>query len=130
MRTITFFLALVVSSQLFSQSSDTTFFPHFVADTQNPIIDWNDFIVGSWADPTVLKVDDEYIMYTSAMHGGIATPLPISIYRFTSLDGYSWELNPETPVLEPVDGTFYEGGIETPMWFLQWSLSHVQFSLS
>ena len=104
----------MMSCQLFSQSSDTTFFPQFVPRTQNPIIDWNDFIVGSWADPTVLKVNNEYIMYVSAMHGGVSTPQPISIYRFTSLDGYSWVMNPSTPVLEPVNGTFYEGGIETP----------------
>ena len=104
----------MMSCQLFSQSSDTTFFPKFVSYTQNPIIDWNDFIVGSWADPTVLKVNNEYIMYASAMHGGVSTPQPISIYRFTSLDGYSWVMNPSTPVLEPVNGTFYEGGIETP----------------
>ena len=104
----------MMSCQLFSQSSDTTFFPQFVPYTQNPIIDWNDFIVGSWADPTVLKVNNEYIMYASAMHGGVSTPQPISIYRFTSLDGYSWVMNPSTPVFEPVNGTFYEGGIETP----------------
>ena len=103
-----------MSCQLFSQSSDTTFFPQFVPHPQNPIIDWNDFIVGSWADPTVLKVNNEYIMYASAMHGGVSTPQPISIYRFTSLDGYSWVMNPSTPVFEPVNGTFYEGGIETP----------------
>lgn len=105
---------LMVSCQLFSQSADPTFFPKFVPDNQNPIIEWNDFIVGSWADPTVLKVNDEYIMYASAMHGGIATPQPISIYRFSSSDGYSWAMSPTTPVFEPVNGTFFEGGIETP----------------
>jgi len=99
---------------LYSQSVDTAFFPKFVSYSDEPIIDWNDFGVGSWADPTVLKVNNEYIMYTSAMHGGISTPEPISIYRFTSLDGYSWEMNPSTPVFEPVEGTFYEGGLETP----------------
>ena len=104
----------MVSCQLFSQPFDTTFFPQFVPYTQNPIIDWNDFIVGSWADPTVLKVNNEYIMYASAMHGGISTPQPISIYRFTSSDGYSWMMDPTTPVFEPVNGSFFEGGIETP----------------
>ena len=108
MRTITILFTLMVSCQLFSQSLDTTFFPQFVPDIENPIIDWNDFIVGSWADPTVLKVDGEYIMYTSAMHGGIATPQPISIYRFTSSDGYSWAMDPVKPVFEPVKGTFFE----------------------
>jgi hypothetical protein len=114
MRTITIILTLMLAGQLFSQSSDTAFFPRLVQDTQNPILDWNDFIIGSWADPTVLKVNDEYSMYVSAMHGGISTPQPINIYRFTSSDGYSWAMNPSTPVMEHVAGTYYEGGIETP----------------
>jgi hypothetical protein len=114
MKAITTSLILMVSFQLFGQLLDTTFFPKFTPYAQNPIIGWNDFIVGSWADPTVLKVNNEYIMYASAMHGGIATPQPISIYRFTSPDGYSWAMDPSTPVFEPTQGTFYEGGIETP----------------
>ncbi|MBL4709221.1 MAG: hypothetical protein JKY48_12365 [Flavobacteriales bacterium] len=107
-------LIMITVTPLYSQVIDTSFFPKFVPYSPGPIIDWNDFIVGSWADPTVLKVNNEYIMYASAMHGGIATPQPISIYRFTSLDGYSWGMNPSTPVFEPVNGTFYEGGLETP----------------
>jgi hypothetical protein len=114
MKTLLIALILMGSGQLFSQSTDTTFFPNFVPYSTQPIIDWNDFIVGSWADPTVLKVNNEYIMYASAMHGGIATPEPISIYRFTSPDGYTWAMNPATPVFEPVGGTYYEGGLETP----------------
>lgn len=114
MKHIVFLLLFISSFQLHSQLNDTSFFPSFTPYSQDPIIDWNDFIVGSWADPTVLKVDNEYIMYTSAMHGGISTPEPISIYRFTSLDGYSWAMNPATPVFEPVIGTYYEGGLETP----------------
>ncbi|MFT7450601.1 MAG: putative GH43/DUF377 family glycosyl hydrolase, partial [Patescibacteria group bacterium] len=115
MKPITITLILMVFvAQLPAQEIDTSFFPSYTPYSTDPIIEWNDFIVGSWADPTVLKVDDEYIMYTSAMHGGIATPQPISIYRFTSSDGYSWEMAPTTPVFEPVDGTFFEGGIETP----------------
>jgi hypothetical protein len=107
-------LIMITVSQLSAQTPDTTFFPKFVPYAQTPIIDWNDFIVGSWADPTVLKVNNEYIMYASAMHGGISTPQPISIYRFTSLDGYSWVMNPITPVFVPANGTYYQGGIETP----------------
>ena len=114
MKSIITLLTLIIYFQSIGQSVDTSFFPKFNAYTQNPIIDWNDFIVGSWADPTVLKVNNEYIMYASAMHGGIATPQPISIYRFTSPDGYTWAMNPSTPVFKPVGGTFYEGGIETP----------------
>jgi hypothetical protein len=114
MRKITTILFLMVTYQVSGQSIDTSFFPQFTPYSQLPIIDWNDFIVGSWADPTVLKVNNEYIMYASAMHGGIATPQPISIYRFTSIDGYSWVMDPATPVFEPVNGTYYEGGLETP----------------
>ncbi|MFK8037306.1 MAG: hypothetical protein AB8B74_03365 [Crocinitomicaceae bacterium] len=108
------YLLMTASLQLSAQAPDTSFFPSFTAYSADPIIDWNDFIVGSWADPTVLKVNNEYVMYASAMHGGISTPQPISIYRFTSTDGYSWAMNPSTPVFEPVPGTYYEGGLETP----------------
>jgi hypothetical protein len=113
---IALLIALIITSvsQLSAQGTDTSFFPTYTPYSDAPIIDWNDFIVGSWADPTVLKVADEYIMYTSAMHGGISTPEPISIYRFTSSDGYSWDMDPAAPVFEPVEGTYFEGGIETP----------------
>jgi hypothetical protein len=115
MRSILLFILVTISvATVSSQSADTSFFPAFNAYSAKPLIDWNDFTVGSWADPTVMKVGSEYIMYTSAMHGGIATPQPINIYRFTSLDGYSWTMNPSTPVFEPVVGTYYEGGVETP----------------
>jgi hypothetical protein len=113
MRTITTILLLVVSCQLFSQSSDTAFFPTFTPYSQDPIIDWNDFTVGSWADPVVLKEGNEYVMYTSAQHSGILSPLEISIYRFTSPDGYTWTMNPSVPVIEPVSGSYYES-VETP----------------
>ena len=108
------FMLMISATQLSAQLLDTSFFPTYTPYSSKPIIDWNDFIVGSWADPTVLKVGNEYIMYASAMHGGIATPKPISIYRFTSADGYSWKLNPSTPVFKPVNGSYYEGGLETP----------------
>ena len=107
-------MLVISTAQLSAQEIDTSFFPSYTPYSSDPIIDWNDFSVGSWADPTVLKVDNENIMYASAIHGGIATPQPISIYRFISIDGYSWEMAPTTPVFEPVNGTFFEGGIETP----------------
>lgn len=107
-------LIILTVFKLSSQAIDTAFFPSFTPYSQDPIIDWNDFTVGSWADPCVLKVSNEYIMYASAMHGGFTTPQPISIYRFSSTDGYSWTMNPATPVFETVNNTFYEGGIETP----------------
>ena len=67
-------LIMMTVAPLSAQVVDTTFFPKFVSYSPAPIIDWNDFIVGSWADPTVIKVGNEYIMYASAMHGGISTP--------------------------------------------------------
>jgi len=100
--------------KLIAQETDTTFFPKFISYSEDPIIDWNDLMVGSWADPTILKMNNEYIMYTSAMHGGVSTPEPISIYRFTSVDGYDWNMSPSTPILEPANGTYFQGGIETP----------------
>jgi hypothetical protein len=44
-------LLLISAVQLSAQQLDTNFFPEFTPYAQNPIIDWNDFIIGSWADP-------------------------------------------------------------------------------
>lgn len=113
MRTISAVILLIVSFPVFSQSTDTSFFPKFTPYSQDPIIDWNDFTVGSWADPVVIKEGNEYVMYTSAQHAGILAPVKIKIYRFTSSDGYTWTMNPSYPVLEPVSGSYYES-VETP----------------
>lgn len=106
----------MVSFQLSAQTLDTTFFPQFVPYAQNPIINYGDDLFGSpWNDPTVLKENGQYIMYTSGVEGGLNHPTDtISIYRWLSNDGYSWSLNPVLPVLESAAGTYYEGGIETP----------------
>ncbi|MGB0887765.1 MAG: hypothetical protein ACPGSL_06560 [Vicingaceae bacterium] len=116
MRTLTIFLALITSLNLFGQPFDTTFFPQFVPYAQNPVINYGDEITGSpWNDPTVLKENGQYIMYSMGVEGGLNHPTDtISIYRWTSIDGYDWMLNPAFPVLEPDSGTYYGGGIETP----------------
>jgi len=109
-------IALTLSSVLVGQALDTNFFPQFVPYSQNPVINYGDGLAGSpWNDPTVLKENNQYIMYLSGVEGGINHPNDtIGIYRFTSPDGYSWTLNPTSPVLDAVAGTYYEGAVETP----------------
>ena len=116
MRIITILLTLMISCQLFGQSLDTTFFPEFVPYAQNPILNYGDEIAGTpWNDPCVLKENGQYIMYTSGVQGGLNHPNDtLGIYRWLSNDGYSWALNPITPVLDHLDGTYYKGGVETP----------------
>ena len=99
-----------------AQTLDTNFFPQFTPYSQNPIIDYGDEIAGTpWNDPCVLKENGQYIMYTSGVQGGLNHPNDtLGIYRWLSNDGYNWSLNPTTPVLDHLDGTYYEGGIETP----------------
>ncbi|MFT6747259.1 MAG: putative GH43/DUF377 family glycosyl hydrolase [Glaciecola sp.] len=116
MRTIIILLILVTSGKLYSQTPDSSFFPQFVAHTQNPIINYGDDIAGvPWNDPCVLKENGQYIMYCSGVEGGLNHPNDtISIYRRVSNDGYSWTLNPIAPVLEADSTTYYRGGVETP----------------
>lgn len=114
MRTVATILALMVTLE--SSGQNPTFFPTFTPYSQNPIINYGDELFGHpWNDPTVLKENDQYIMYTSGVEGGLTHPNDtISIYRWLSDDGYDWSLNPTDPVLESVAGTYYSGGIETP----------------
>jgi hypothetical protein len=116
MRTIIITLILVIPFQIFSQTLDTSFFPQFTPYAQNPIIEYGDEIAGTpWNDPCVLKENGQYIMYTSGVQGGLNHPNDtLGIYRWLSNDGYSWSLNPTTPVLDHLDGTYYKGGVETP----------------
>ncbi len=116
MRSITTAFLVLTSCLLMGQSSDTAFFPIFTPYADNPIINYGDELFGSpWNDPTILKEDNQYIMYNTGVEGGLNHPTDtISIYRWLSDDGYSWTLNPIDPVLEPVADTYYRGGIETP----------------
>lgn len=92
------------------------FFPDFTADPGNPIIKYGDgFADAAWNDPSVIKVDGQYIMYTTAAEGiFLSDSNEVKVYRQVSSDGINWNLSPLTPVLEPLDGTYYEGGTETP----------------
>lgn len=116
MKTSTAILLLIISSHMYGQTPDSLFFPDFIPYDENPIINFGDDLFGSpWNDPTVLKEGDQYIMYTMGVEGGLNHPTDtISIYRWLSDDGYDWSLNPSEPVLDPVAGTYYGGGIETP----------------
>jgi len=109
-------LIMLAIVPLSAQTLDTTFFPKFIPYTQNPIINYGDELFGfPWNDPTVLKENGQYIMYTSGVEGGLNHPNDtISIYRWLSNDGYSWSLNPTSTVLESVAGTYYGGAVETP----------------
>lgn len=115
-RTLLFTLLIIAVAKLSAQTLDTNFFPQFVPYGQNPVINYGDEIAGSpWNDPCVLKENGEYIMYTSGVQGGLNHPNDtLGIYRWVSNDGYDWSLNPMTPVLDHLDGTYYKGGIETP----------------
>jgi hypothetical protein len=105
---------LIISLTAISQTPDTAFFPSFQAYSSSPIIKYGDgFADAAWNDPTVLKVNGQYVMYISAAQG-ITGANKVKIFRMVSGDGYSWSLSPQTPVLEPVPGTYYAGGTETP----------------
>lgn len=103
------------NAQLIGQMN-ANFFPNFQAYAGNPIIHYGDgFADASWNDPCVLKQGNQYIMYITAAEGIILSDTnTVKVYRKISSDGYNWTLSPTTPVLEPIAGTFYEGGTETP----------------
>jgi predicted GH43/DUF377 family glycosyl hydrolase len=114
MKTKLTFLFLALSLHSFSQLADTAFFPSFTDYSPKPIIRYGDYLHGAaWNDPCVIKNGSQYIMYASASTGGLLN-IKVKIYRLISNDGYNWTLNPQTPVLEPLAGTYYKGGTETP----------------
>jgi hypothetical protein len=116
MKRLALITLIMISAVQLSAQLDTNFFPQFAPYAQNPIIEYGDEIAGTpWNDPCVLKENGQYIMYTSGVQGGLNHPNDtLGIYRWLSSDGYSWALNPITPVLDHVDGTYYQGGVETP----------------
>ena len=116
MKKITLIALIMITAAQLSAQLDTNFFPQFTPYAQNPILNYGDEIAGTpWNDPCVLKEGEQYIMYTSGVQGGLNHPNDtLGIYRWLSNDGYDWSLNPSTPVLDHVDGTYYQGGVETP----------------
>jgi hypothetical protein len=95
---------------------DPDFFPTFEAYANNPVIKYGDgFADAAWGDPCVIKHNGEYVMYATAAEGiFISETNTVKVYRHISEDGYNWTLSPETAVLQPLNGTYYEGGTETP----------------
>lgn len=80
---------------------------------ENPLIQNDDFFDGShWNDPSVLMIDDNFVMYASS---DIAWNGVVKIYRLTSEDGIDWNLNPSNPVFENSnDGAWDSHSVETP----------------
>ncbi len=78
----------------------------------------NGTFIGSfaiWNDPSVLKVENKYVMYASSPGDSSAPDYNIQIYRFESNDLSNWTLNPSVPVLSAgTAGTWNEKGVETP----------------
>jgi hypothetical protein len=107
------FSAFVVDVQA---QINPSFFPDFVANPTNPIINYGDgFADATWNDPCVLKENGQYIMYITSAIGIVLSPTnTVKVYRQVSSDGINWTLSPTTPVMEPSLGTYYEGGTETP----------------
>ena len=71
----------------------------------------------TWGDPTVLKVNEQFIMYASTLHNDRAndTIEHISVYRLTSANGINWTLNPTTPVFDRTGAAAWNAdGVETP----------------
>lgn len=120
---------LILISMDISAQMNADFFPLFRADTNNPIIRYGDgFPDATWNDPTVLKENDQYIMYLSASEG-ISEENIVKIYRKVSTDGYSWSLSPNFPVIEPLAGTYYGGSTETPSIVYKDSIYHMYLTV-
>lgn len=86
----------------------------FIANTTNPVLTRDTLLSGSdWNDPTILKVNDQYIMYASSDQN---FNYDIAIYRLLSQDGSSWSLNPSTPVFSAStnSGAWDHRAVETP----------------
>ncbi|MBL7889282.1 MAG: T9SS type A sorting domain-containing protein [Bacteroidia bacterium] len=125
---ITFLLFVTISVICFQPSTaqiDTSFFPQFTPQGTLPIIKYGDgFADAAWNDPCLLKENGQYIMYISAAVG-ITGVNKVKIYRQVSTDGINWSLSPTTPVLEPLTGSYYEGGVETPSVVVKDNVYHM-----
>lgn len=124
---LVFLLILVLNSQLVHAQFNADFFPEFTAYAGNPIIRYGDgFENAAWNDPSVIKVGNQYIMYTTAADGiFLSESNEVKVYRQISNDGINWTLNPTTPILEPLNGTYYDGGTETPSVLIKDGVYHM-----
>jgi len=65
-----------------------------------------------WNDPSVIKVNNQYIMYVTANIGGKwGTVLP---FRAVSSDGMNWNINRKPLLQLGAKGSFDEDSVETP----------------
>ena len=102
----------------FSKLNPDCFKPH----STTPVIAPDSALLtgASWGDPTVLKVGEEFIMYTgSSIFTDPMDPVGswdqnIKIYRLTSPDGINWTLNPASAVFERSTTGWDKKSIETP----------------
>lgn len=70
----------------------------FAKDSIQQIIANDAFFNGAtWGDPTVLKINGNYVMYASSDN---AFDQNIKIFRFISSNGLDWQLSPTNPVFE------------------------------
>jgi hypothetical protein len=84
----------------------------WVQDPGNPIVQAGDFRdKGLWGDPSVLKVEGQYVMYMSSSTQEPFKP-PILTFRAVSKDGKSWRLDPAAPLMDASGTPFVS--IETP----------------
>lgn len=64
-----------------------------------------------WNDPSVLKLDGQYVMYLTTSTEKPFEP-PILPFRTVSSDGTTWQLSPDTPLLSAEGGPYVS--VETP----------------
>ncbi len=118
-------LFLFLINRILTAQTSSSFFPNFQPYPSNPIIKYGDgFADAAWNDPCVIKQNGQYIMYITAANG-ITGSSPVKVFRKISSDGYNWTLSPTTPILEPVNSTYYSGGTETPSVIFKDSTYHM-----
>ena len=85
---------------------------HWALYPGNPVIKAGDHIdKGLWADPSVLKVGDTYVMYMTSSTKVPFEP-PILPFRAVSKNGIDWRLDPAKPLMD-ASGTPFASA-ETP----------------
>lgn len=62
-------------------------------------------------DPAVIHGEDGYVMWFA---GDLPNTPGIRIFRAISPDGIAWQVNPATPVLEPIPGTWNANTVTSP----------------
>jgi hypothetical protein len=86
----------------------------FIPDSLSPFFKMGSFFSGSnFNDPHVIKVGNQFVMYASADTNFSRN---IKVYRFESMDGKSWTMNPSSAVFErnPEPTAWDHESTETP----------------